>query len=104
TSVVLNRPMHSPAIDTINNDDRLGATIAIEHLIQLGHRHIWHIDGGRGAGAAQRRTGYETTKRKHGSHRDVLAGAFTESSGVKAAQWALGSGRPVTAIFAGNDL
>ena len=35
---------------TINNDDRLGATFAIEHLVELGHRHIWHIDGGRGAG------------------------------------------------------
>jgi DNA-binding LacI/PurR family transcriptional regulator len=102
--VVVSRPMQSAAIDTINNDDRLGATLAIEHLIGLGHRHIWHIDGGRGAGAAQRRTGYETTMRKHGLEPHVLAGAFTESSGVKAAQRALRSGRPVTAIFAGNDL
>ena len=42
--------------------------------------------------------------RKYGFEPHVLAGAFTESSGVKAAQRALGSGRPVTAIFAGNDL
>ena len=34
----------------------------------------------------------------------MLSGAFTESSGAHAAQRALSSGRPVTAIFAGNDL
>jgi DNA-binding LacI/PurR family transcriptional regulator len=102
--VVVSRPMRSNAIDTINNDDRLGATFAIEHLVELGHRHIWHIDGGRGAGSAQRRAGYEATMRKHGLEPHVLAGAFTESSGAKAAQRAVRSGRPVTAIFAGNDL
>lgn len=102
--VVVSRPMHSDAIDTINNDDRLGATMAIAHLIELGHRNIWHIDGGRGAGAAQRRAGYEATMRQHGLEPHVLSGAFTEASGVKAAQRALKSGRPVTAIFAGNDL
>jgi DNA-binding LacI/PurR family transcriptional regulator len=102
--VVVSRPMRSDAIDTINNDDRLGATIAVEHLVELGHRHVWHIDGGRGAGAAQRRTGYEATMRKHGLESHVLSGAFTEASGVRAAQRAMKSGRPVTAIFAGNDL
>ena len=102
--VVVSRPMRSDVIDTINNDDRLGATFAIEHLVELGHCHIWHIDGGRGAGAAQRRAGYEATMRKHELEPHVLAGAFTESSGAKAAQRAVRSGRPVTAIFAGNDL
>lgn len=102
--VVVSRPMRSDAIDTINNDDRLGATFAIEHLVAIGHRHIWHIDGGRGAGAAQRRAGYEATMRKHALEPHVLSGAFTESSGAHAAQRALSSGRPVTAIFAGNDL
>ena len=42
--------------------------------------------------------------RKHGLDSHVLSGAFTESSGVQAAQRALESGRPVTAIYAGNDL
>ena len=41
---------------------------------------------------------------KHGFDPHVLSGAFTESSGVQAAQRALQSGQPLTAIFAGNDL
>lgn len=102
--VVVSRPMRSPAVDTLNNDDRLGAILATEHLIGLGHRHICHIDGGRGAGATQRRAGYEHIMREHGLEPFVVSGAFTEASGVAATEQALASGRPLTAIFAGNDV
>jgi DNA-binding LacI/PurR family transcriptional regulator len=102
--VVVSRPMPSVAVDTINNDDWRGATQAVEHLIALGHRHICHIDGGRGAGALQRRAGYESTMLSHELEPFVVSGAFTEGSGVVATKQALASGRPITAIFAGNDL
>lgn len=102
--VVVSRPMRSSLLDTINNDDRLGATLAVEHLVGLGHRHIWHIDGGHGAGAAQRRSGYAATMRRHALESHVVSSAFTESSGARAAEQILSSGLPVTAIFAGNDL
>jgi DNA-binding LacI/PurR family transcriptional regulator len=102
--VVVSRPMQSDSVDTINNDDYLGATYAVDHLIGLGHRNICHIDGGHGAGAAERRAGYEATLREHGLEPYVVEGAFTEVSGVYAAQDALKSGRRITAIFAGNDL
>jgi DNA-binding LacI/PurR family transcriptional regulator len=102
--VVVSRPMRSDTVDTVNNDDELGATLAVEHLIELGHRHICHVDGGRGAGASERRAGYEETMRRHGLAPHIVPGAFTEGSGAEAAQQALASGRPITAIFAGNDL
>jgi DNA-binding LacI/PurR family transcriptional regulator len=101
---VVSRPMRSSLVDTINNDDRLGAVLATRHLIDLGHRYICHIDGGHGAGAAQRRTGYEATMREHGLEPWVVSGAFTEASGVRAAAEALASERPLTAFFAGNDV
>lgn len=102
--VVVSRPIRSDLLDTVNNDDQLGATLAVEHLIELGHRHICHIDGGRGGGAPERRAGYETTMRNHGLDTFVVASAFTEASGAEAARQALSSGRPITAIFCGNDL
>jgi DNA-binding LacI/PurR family transcriptional regulator len=102
--VVVSRPMTAAFIDTVNNDDRMGAALATEHLIALGHEHICHIDGGDGAGSAQRRAGYAATMRRHGLEPDVEHGAFTEASGLRAAERALRSGRPITAIFAGNDL
>lgn len=102
--VVVSRPMRSALVDTLNNDDRLGAILATEHLVELGHRHICHIDGGRGAGASQRRAGYEHTMKRHGLDPYVVSGAFTEASGAAATERALTSGRPITAFFAGNDL
>lgn len=101
---VVSRPLTSNLVDTVNNDDFLGSTLVVEHLISLGHRHIAHISGGPAAGAPQRLAGYEATMRAHGLERFVELGAFTERSGVAATQRILASGRTVTAIFAGNDL
>ena len=102
--IVVSRPLPSSLLDTVNNDDYLGSTMVVEHLIALGHRHIAHISGGPAAGAPQRLAGYEDSVRAHGLERHVEIGAFTEVSGVAAAQRILASGRPITAIFAGNDL
>jgi DNA-binding LacI/PurR family transcriptional regulator len=106
--VVASRPapgtMAGTTVDTVNSNDRSGATLAVEHLIGLGHRHICHIDGGNGAGAALRRQGYEDTMRRHGLTPHVETAAFTEASGVVAAERALDGRRACTAIFAGNDL
>jgi DNA-binding LacI/PurR family transcriptional regulator len=102
--VVVSRPIESDLLDTVNNDDQLGATMAVEYLISLGHRHICHIDGGRGGGARQRRAGYEATMLANGLEPFVVPSAFTETSGAIAARQALADGRPMTAIFCGNDL
>ncbi len=102
--VVVSRPMDSTVVDTINNDDFLGAQMVVEHLIELGHRHICHIDGGRGAGSAQRLAGYQAMMHRHGFAPHIVPAAFTEASGALAAQEALASGRTISAMFAGNDL
>lgn len=102
--VVASRPMNSTLVDTINNDDRVGARLVVEHLIELGHQRIVHIDGGRGAGSAQRRSGYRATMRQHGLEPLVFPGVFTESSGSAATEQVLADCSDVTAVFAGNDM
>ena len=103
-TVVISRPIDSDLLDTVNNDDHLGATMATEHLIDLGHRDICHIDGGTSADARERRRGYEDTMARHDIEPWVESAAFTERSGVDAAERMFKSGRPCTAVFAGNDL
>src|SRR5206468_3990387 len=76
----------------------------VRHLAELGHRRIAHIDGGRGAGAAPRRTGYVREMKRLGLEPQVVPGEFTEAAGVRAAESLLQVDELPTAVFAANDL
>jgi DNA-binding LacI/PurR family transcriptional regulator len=103
--VVVARGMRSPAVDSITNDERIGARLVVGHLVELGHRLVAHVDGGRGAGASARRAGYEKAMREHGLAREirVIPGDYTDVAGVRAAVRLLESRKLPTAIFAAND-
>src|SRR6266849_5346361 len=92
-------------VDVVVDDDFHGATLAVDHLVKLGHRDIALIDGGQGAGAAQRRAGYETAMQRArlATHARVEPGDFTEEGGYEGARRLLRGGRRPTAIFASND-
>jgi DNA-binding LacI/PurR family transcriptional regulator len=92
-------------VDVVVDDDHKGAVLAVEHLIGLGHRDVALIDGGRGAGAAERRAGYRSAMAAAGlgARVRVEPGDFTESGGYEAARRLLNSRRRPTAIFASND-
>ncbi len=102
--VVVGRPLRSRRVDTVNNDEALGARLAVEHLVELGHRRITHLDGGRGAGAAQRRAGFVAAMERHGLEPRVVSGDFTEAGGFSAAGRVLERSDRPTAVFAANDL
>lgn len=93
-------------VDVVSVDDRGGAKLAVQHLIDLGHRDIAHIDGGLNPGSGTRRRSYEQTMRKNGlaDHVRVARGNNTEPGGFAAAQALLAEPTQPTAIFASNDL
>lgn len=104
--VSVGRALTSNLVSTVTSDDRLGARLAVEHLVQLGHRDIVHIDGGRGAGAAPRRAGYLAAMKTHqlGEFARVLSADFTEQAGSAAVEVLLAAQSLPSALFAANDL
>jgi DNA-binding LacI/PurR family transcriptional regulator len=102
--VVVGRMIRGGVVGVVTNDERLGPLLAVRHLYDLGHRSIAHIDGGAGAGARARRSGYERAMRGLGLEPDVVAGDFTELAGADAARVLLRRKARPSAVFAANDL
>ncbi|MGN8552932.1 UNVERIFIED_CONTAM: LacI family DNA-binding transcriptional regulator [Microbacterium sp. SLM126] len=92
---------HYPVVDT---DQAQGARLATEHLLQLGHRTVWHIAGPEESYSAhRRRLSWEETLRDHGAEVPVvLSGDWSARSGHRAGM-SLAAMPDVTAIFAAND-
>jgi DNA-binding LacI/PurR family transcriptional regulator len=104
--VVIGRQVRTAAVDVIVGDDRRGAMLAVQHLYDLGHRDIAHLDGANipGGGNARRR-GYIDAMRRLDLERHVriAGGGFTLRHAAEGID-ELVRKRPPTAIFAVNDL
>jgi len=104
TVVVGARELHIPGTDIVANDDRLGASLAVEHLRSLGHTRIAHVSGAGGA-ATLRRDGYTDAMRAAGLEPLVSAPnrATTEAGGYAGTVELLDQHPDITAVFAAND-
>ena len=104
TVVVARRDVPAPRIDTVANDDVAGATLAVDHLISLGHTRITCLTGGDNPVSVDRERGYREAMARHGlgTHIAAVPGGLTDAAGYAAARIALME-RP-TALFAANDL
>lgn len=102
--VVVARRLGLDDVDFVANDDVRGAELAVDHLVELGHTDIVHVDGGTGAGARYRRVGFEQRMVGHGLEPRVVPGNYDEASGASAAGHLIDSDALPTAIVCGNDL
>ncbi len=93
--------------DHVGADFRLGMRLATEHLIQLGHRRIAFVGGGRHASPARDRAqAYRETLTRHGLPVGPIVNCLpTREEGQRAVERLLIGGRSdPTAIICHNDL
>lgn len=92
------------SIPTVAVDQRGGAVAATRHLLELGHRTVWHIAGPADwLDAEQRVEGWRSALTRAGAEvPPVLRGDWSAGSGYELAHELLRRS-DVTAVFAGND-
>jgi LacI family transcriptional regulator len=92
----------------VGTDDRLGAKLATEHLVAMGHRKIAHLAGSpRFSTAINRRRGYEEALKEAGIDPDpalIVETSLAAGGGVMATHRLLNTRKPPTAVVAVNDV
>jgi DNA-binding LacI/PurR family transcriptional regulator len=103
--VAISREASSDLMDSVRDDDRLGAELLVDHLVELGHERIAHISAGAAAGGPGRRAGYEERMRHHGLGDliTVVEGSFTRGGGCSGMEEVLEQAQRPTAVIAPND-
>ncbi|MER2134688.1 MAG: LacI family DNA-binding transcriptional regulator [Arthrobacter sp.] len=102
--VTLLSPAPVVGTDQVRTDDAAGVRAAVEHLVELGHREIVHVDGGGAVSAQERSTAYREamTARGLARHIRVLRGGAGEEDGLRAAAELMGGTLP-DAVVVFND-
>ena len=108
-AVLLNRNTASARLPYVGADERTGITLAVDHLVGLGHRRICYLAGPQDTSTGRERAAaFRQAVRGHGlpgGRGQVRAcTAYNEAAGALAAQALIRSGQDCTAILAGNDL
>jgi len=95
-------------VTSVDIDNRAGAALAAQHLLDLGHRRIAHLLGDAALPpVAKRLEGFRETMAAAGAtppEELILPGRYSVQSGYDRAARLLHSSRPPTAVFAGNDV
>ena len=102
-AVVVGPSVDLPTVDVVRTDDSAAVTMLVEHLLELGHTRIAHVDGGDLYLPRTRREAYEAAMVRHRLSPLVVSGGETEDRGAEAADEILGTSDS-TAIIAYNDL
>jgi LacI family transcriptional regulator len=107
--VTVNRRATGVDAPSIGPDDEAGITLAVKHLVELGHRRIAHL-----AGPLSTSTGVTRARAFRNAVRDfdldagpelmVSCDYWSEEAGAQSLRRLLDDGIEFTAIVAGNDL
>jgi DNA-binding LacI/PurR family transcriptional regulator len=104
--VVVGAGKQNKAFDVVRSAGDAGIRLAVQHLIDLGHRDISYVDSVAMPPAALRLAGYLAAIEAAGLKSDVLkvpGPDYTEESGSTAARRLLERPELPTAVAAGND-
>ncbi len=104
--VEIDRASGTEGADTVLLDNAAGTTLAVEHLVALGHRRIALISGPRNlTTGAERLQGFQSAMRAAGldGSAQVEFGDFRENSGYLAARRLMASPQPPTAVVVANN-
>ncbi|MFG1795612.1 LacI family DNA-binding transcriptional regulator [Nocardia sp. NPDC049149] len=104
--VLVSRSSTIAEVDTVNDDGEVGAGLAVDHLVSLGHRRIVHLDGGAAFTSAPRRKGYRAAMERHSLEPMIIPSEHTDSAGMAAVQKLLNlftRDNFPTALVCGND-
>nr|WP_300152217.1 LacI family DNA-binding transcriptional regulator [Propionicimonas sp.] len=95
-----------PDVDTVNSDEYAAMSLAVQHLVDLGHSRIAYADGRREPLAASRRRAFKRVMKERGldAQATVVSGGSTESEGAETADAILADPNPPTALCCFNDL
>jgi DNA-binding LacI/PurR family transcriptional regulator len=88
----------------VDSDQADGARQAVQHLLDLGHRTVWHVSGPQGSYAAERRaSAWKQTLETVGADvPPMLHGDWSAESGYQAGL-SIADAADCTAVFVSND-
>lgn len=105
--VMVSRTERDPRVSSVINDDVASMSLAVRHVVELGHRRIAHLGGPADMSTgALRRDGFVAAMREHNLTPSAMVRSrvYTREEGVTAAQEIFAAAPDTTAIVAANDL
>jgi LacI family transcriptional regulator len=107
-TVLVNRSEKTARVSAVVSDGVLGMQLAVDHLIELGHRKIGHLAGPpEHSTGFLRRQGFKQALSQHGINARApyeTAATYTREEGADATRRLLDKYPELTAIVAANDL
>ncbi|MGN7454547.1 LacI family DNA-binding transcriptional regulator [Paenibacillus pasadenensis] len=103
--VVLDRELNHPAVNQVLLDNKAGANLAMDYLIETGHRRLYIVAGPSDSFDARQRMGAvrQTLDRHPELEATVLEGDFNQGSGEAAGRLILEQWQGPAGVFCLND-